>query len=76
MHPECVIYRQLVSEIPSILHLFDRNRIWSFTSPSLLLISLACSMFFQKSSHIETLTFGKRRLHPVLQSHLRVSVPD
>lgn len=31
---------------------------------------------FQKSCHTETLTFGKRKLHPELWSHLHTSVPD
>lgn len=31
---------------------------------------------FQKSCHIETLTFGKRQLHPELLPHLHMSVPD
>lgn len=47
MHSESAKYevlrnRLLLSEISLSLALLNRNRIWSFTSPSLWLISLAC----------------------------------
>jgi len=35
---------------PPSLCLFDRNRTWSFAAPSLLLISLACNMFFRRAA--------------------------
>lgn len=41
---------KLVCEILPACTYFDRNRTWSFTSPSLLLISLACSMFFKRAA--------------------------
>lgn len=61
------------SEISPCLHLLKREGL----KPSLFIADKPCLQHaFQKSCHTETLTFAKRKLHPELQSHLHMSVPE